>query len=139
MKTNMYTFHRTVNYYECDRMGITHHSNYVRYMEEARVAWLDSIGLGFERMEAEGFQSPVLAINCQYKRSSTFADTLDITIGVKEVTPVKFTVEYTMKCKDKLCCIGTSTHCFIAGGRPVSLEQRLPELYEELNRMVKGS
>ena len=67
------------------------------------------------------------------------ADTLDITIGVKEVTPVKFTVEYTMKCKDKLCCIGTSTHCFIAGGRPVSLEQRLPELYAELNRMVKGS
>ena len=80
----------------------------------------------------------VLAINCQYKRSSTFADTLDITIGVKEVTPVKFTVEYTMKCKDKLCCIGTSTHCFIAGGRPVSLEQRLPELYAELTSMVKG-
>ena len=27
----------TVKYYETDRMGFTHHSNYVRWMEEARV------------------------------------------------------------------------------------------------------
>lgn len=24
-----------VKYYECDKMGITHHSNYIRFMEEA--------------------------------------------------------------------------------------------------------
>ena len=27
----------TVQYYETDKMGITHHSNYIRWMEEARV------------------------------------------------------------------------------------------------------
>ena len=26
-----------VQYYETDRMGVTHHSNYIRWMEEARV------------------------------------------------------------------------------------------------------
>ena len=26
-----------VHYYETDKMGVTHHSNYVRWMEEARV------------------------------------------------------------------------------------------------------
>ena len=26
-----------VHYYETDRMGVTHHSNYIRMMEEARV------------------------------------------------------------------------------------------------------
>ena len=25
-------------YYETDKMGITHHSNYIRWMEEARIA-----------------------------------------------------------------------------------------------------
>lgn len=30
-----------VKYYECDRMGITHHSNYVRIMEEARIDFLE--------------------------------------------------------------------------------------------------
>lgn len=32
-----------VQYYETDRMGITHHSNYIRWMEEARVEFLDSL------------------------------------------------------------------------------------------------
>lgn len=33
-----------VNYYETDKMGITHHSNYIRWMEEARIFWLDGLG-----------------------------------------------------------------------------------------------
>ena len=35
---------RRVNYYETDKMGITHHSNYVRWMEEARIDFLEKIG-----------------------------------------------------------------------------------------------
>ena len=30
-----------VNYYETDKMGITHHANYLHWMEEARVDFLD--------------------------------------------------------------------------------------------------
>lgn len=33
-----------VNYCETDKMGITHHSNYIRFMEEARMNYLDEIG-----------------------------------------------------------------------------------------------
>ena len=33
-----------VKYYETDKMGVTHHSNYVRWMEEARVDFMDKIG-----------------------------------------------------------------------------------------------
>ena len=40
----MRTYQHEVKYYECDRMGITHHSNYVRFMEEARVDWMDQVG-----------------------------------------------------------------------------------------------
>ena len=35
---------RPVFYYETDRMGIVHHSNYIRWMEEARMDWMDKIG-----------------------------------------------------------------------------------------------
>ena len=38
----MRTYQHEVKYYECDRMGITHHSNYVRFMEEARVDWIST-------------------------------------------------------------------------------------------------
>ena len=35
----------TVQYYETDKMGITLHSNYIRWMEEARIDFLSQIGL----------------------------------------------------------------------------------------------
>ena len=43
-----------VNYYETDKMGITHHSNYVRWMEEARIDFLDQLGWSFIKLEEEG-------------------------------------------------------------------------------------
>ena len=58
----MEIYRRKVNYYECDRMGITHHSNYIRYMEEARIELLEKLGYGFDRMEAEGISSPVVSV-----------------------------------------------------------------------------
>ena len=33
-------------------MGITHHSNYIRWMEEARVDFLSQIGWEFAKLEA---------------------------------------------------------------------------------------
>ena len=47
------TYRHEVKYYETDKMGITHHSNYIRFMEEARIDWLDQLGYGFDRMEAD--------------------------------------------------------------------------------------
>ena len=42
-----------VHYYETDKMGITHHSNYIRFMEEARVDFLSQIGFPFDKIEEE--------------------------------------------------------------------------------------
>ena len=40
----MNAYRHTVQYYETDRMGIVHHSNYIRWMEEARVDDLAQLG-----------------------------------------------------------------------------------------------
>ncbi len=42
-----YKYVHRVKYYETDKMGITHHSNYVRWMEEARVSAMDEMGYSF--------------------------------------------------------------------------------------------
>ena len=36
-------YEHTINYYETDRMGIVHHSNYIRFFEEARIDYLKKI------------------------------------------------------------------------------------------------
>ena len=125
-------YRHEVKYYECDRMGITHHSNYIRFMEEARVDWMDQLGYGFDRMEAEGVVSPVVAIECRYRHTSTFKDIIDIEVGVAEITALKISFKYTMRVGSNTVCTATSTHCFLEQGRPVSLEKRFPELYKRI-------
>lgn len=126
-------YSREVHYYECDRMGVTHHSNYIRFMEEARIAWMDALGYGFERMEAEGIVSPVIAVSCDYKRTTTFKDVLDIEVAVVSESPLKISFSYTMTVKGQVVCTATSTHCFLENGRPVRLAERFPALYQKMH------
>mgnify|MGYP003442079114 CR=1 FL=1 len=80
-----------VNYYETDKMGITHHSNYVRFMEEARVDFLDQLGWSFDKLEAKGVVSPVLSMDCTFKKSTKFADVIECMVKVSLFLPKRFT------------------------------------------------
>ena len=130
-------YRHEVKYYECDRMGVTHHSNYVRFMEEARIWWLDCLGYGYERMEAEGIVSPVVALSCNYKHTTTFKDVIEIEVKVAEMTELKLGFSYIMKVDGKVVCTATSTHCFLDNGRPVRLAERFTTLYEAINSTLE--
>ena len=136
----MSPYRHEIKYYECDRMGITHHSNYIRIMEEARVYWMDQLGFGFDRMEAEGVVSPVVSVECVYKKPTTFKDIVEVDLSIAETTPLKITFAYTMYRIDPttglrgdLVCTCRSTHCFLENGRPVSLPTRFPQLADALD------
>ena len=118
-----------VKYYECDRMGITHHSNYIRFMEEARVDLLDQLGYGFEKMEADGVVTPVMHVDCTYRKSTTFQDEISIEVKLSKVTALKFSFAYVGRVGDEVVFTGESTHCLMVQGRPVVLRQRYPELF----------
>ena len=128
----MKTYRHEVKYYECDRMGITHHSNYIRIMEEARVDWMDQVGYGFERMEAEGVVSPVVDVECHYLRTTTFKDVIEVKVSVASMSMLKIKFQYIMTCNGKEVCKALSTHCFMENGKPVALANRFPQLYEAL-------
>lgn len=109
-----FTFERKINYYETDRMGVVHHSNYIRYMEEARCAWMDNMGLPFSTLEENGITIPVLGVNCEYKYHVTFEDTIIIKLFMKEYTGVRMTVSYeiTDKKTGHIVLLGETKHCF---------------------------
>jgi len=111
----MKPYYHTVQYYETDKMGITHHSNYIRWLEEARVDFLSQIGCGYDIMEKEGISSPVLEISCKYHRSSTFADVIEITTKITEFKGVRMTVSYELRNANDntLICTAESKHCFL--------------------------
>ena len=127
----MRSCYHKVQYYETDRMGITHHSNYIRWMEEARVDLLEQVGWGYDRMEANGIQSPVTALSCQYCSPSTFGDVIEITAAVAGFHGVSLDMSYVMKQADgRVVCKASSSHCFLnREGHFLRIKREFPELY----------
>ena len=121
-----------VRYYESDAMGITHHSNYIRFMEEARIDALDRAGYGFEKMEADGVSSPVVSLRVNYRRPTKFQDEISIELKALDLDSVKVRFAYKMYVGDTLVCTAESTHAFYKNGRPLPLSQLYPELCEKL-------
>lgn len=48
------TYTHQAQYYETDQMGIIHHSNYIRWMEEARIAYMDEMGFPIRQWKRPG-------------------------------------------------------------------------------------
>ena len=127
-------YNHTVQYYETDKMGITHHSNYIRWMEEARVDFLKQIGWDYDKLEEIGVISPVTEVSCKYKNTTTFADEIRIVISVEECKGVRLNLLYEMEKADGTCvCVAHSEHCFVdPDGRPINLKKKYPEFYEAI-------
>lgn len=126
-----------VQYYETDKMGVTHHSNYIRWMEEARVAWLDEIGLNYAKLERMGISSPVTGVEGNYKSTTTFDDVVQISISVREYSGVKLIVGYEMTCGGKQVFSGTSSHCFLnSDGKILRMQRAFPEIDAVLRALL---
>lgn len=118
-------------------MGITHHSNYIRFMEEARMNFLSEIGYPMTRLEEEGITSPVVSVNCEYKHPTTYSDEIEIEVTITKYTGVKLLLSYVMRNADSgdTVAVASSAHCFIDdSGRPIAVKKYLPEFDEVLRK-----
>ena len=76
-------YRRIVQYYETDKMGITHHSNYIRWMEEARTDFFKNVGWDYNELEKTGVICPVVSVTCDYKKTTTYEDKISIDVKIK--------------------------------------------------------
>lgn len=113
-------------FYETDQMGIIHHSNYIRWFEEARIDLLDQIGFSYRSMEEAGISIPVLAVSCTFKSMVRFWDTVYIVPRVETFSGTRLTISYRVIDAESnvLRATGESQHCFLdSRGTPVSLRK----------------
>ena len=135
------TYERKINYYETDRMGVVHHSNYIRFLEEARCEWLNELGMPFELFEEKGITIPVLGVNIAYKYHVTFGDTILIHTFMKEYTGVRMTVGYEVKDKKtgNIVLTGETKHCFTNRElKPINLKKHAPEFSKKYESIVES-
>lgn len=126
-------------YYETDQMRIVHHSNYIRWMEEARMDAMSQFGISYRDIEENGVISPVVSVSCRYKSMVHFDDTVKIQVKVTKYNGVRLDLEYEMTDNKtgELRTTGTSTHCFLdKEGRVISLKHEYPEIDAKFRKML---
>lgn len=134
----MKTYEHKVQYYETDKMGIVHHSNYIRWMEEARIDFLGQIGWAFDKIEESGIVSPVVKVDCKYLKTTTFADLIEISVKVEEFKGLKLKLKYEMKRDGELVCKGSSEHCFMdTEGKIINVKRGCPDFYKALTENIE--
>ena len=119
-------------------MAIVHHSNFIRWLEEARLDWLEQLGISFADLEKRGVVSPVMAVECRYKRPVFYGDTVKIETKLANYNGKTFDFIYTLynAKNEKAVAEGRSTHCFTnLEGRAAVVQELYPELHELLSKM----
>ena len=125
-----------VQYYETDMMGVVHHSNNVRWMEEARIDFMEQLGFPYAKMEAAGVFSPVTKVACEYKHPSRFGDAISIEVCVESFRAASLAIRYEMKTASGE---GLSEHVFLnREGHIVRLRKEMPAFCEALQQIVDG-
>ena len=135
----MFSYIRKAQYHETDQMGIIHHSNYIKWMEEARIEFLKSNGINYKEIEKEGIVSPVVEVNVKYLRPVEFDDAIEIKITLAKYSGVviEFNYEFYNRMKDETAATAISKHCFLQNGRPASLKKYLPQSDDAMRKLLE--
>lgn len=126
-------YQHKAQYYETDQMGCVHHSNYIRWFEEARTDLLEQVGFSYGRMEELGILSPVLEVHAEYKSMVRYQELVNITTKVTYFNGLKFTISYVIEdaLTKEIKTIGESKHCFLNKDlKPMRLQKENKEVYD---------
>ena len=126
----IYTYYRRAQYHETDQMGIIHHSNYVKWMEEARIGYMDQMGFTYKKVEEMGVISPVVEISVTYKKQVFFDDDIQIRVSIRKYNGIslEFNYEFFNASRNEICTVAYSRHCFLKDGKLISVKKELPDL-----------
>jgi acyl-CoA thioester hydrolase len=127
-----------VRYVETDKMGIVHHSNYYIWFEAARDEFILKAGFTYKYMEEEGIMMPLVETSCRYHQGAKYLDDVIIETSLKELTPIKVTLDYrVLRASDKtLLATGNTTQAFVGDNFQIlNIKKKRPELWEKLLKL----
>ena len=120
-----------VRFAETDAMGIVHHSRYLPYFEEARVAFLRHVGHPYDEVRAEGVEMAVLEAFVRYRKPLEFDDVFDVHVTIAALGRVTFQMAYLLTVGEVVHATGVTVHgCITPDGRAT----RMPKWLSRVRR-----
>ena len=118
-----------VRFSEVDSMGVVWHGNYLKYFEDGREAFGRKHDLGYLDFFNNKVFTPLVSINCNYKKSLFYGDTAIIRTSYIDCDAAKLLFEYKIFKKDtnELIVTANSTQVFLNNNRELLLT--FPEFF----------
>lgn len=112
-------------------MGIVHHSRYLPYLEETRVAYLRHLGHPYSQMRAEGIDYAVLECFVQYRQPLRFDEEIDVHLRLASANRTSFQMAYLITVDATVRATAVTVHgCVTAAGRPTRLPAWLTDVVD---------
>ncbi len=104
-----------VRFNEADPLGIVWHGHYIRYFEDGREAFGNRYGLGYLEVYEKGYSIPVVNVDCAYKRSLRYGDSVLVETLFTPCEAAKLLFSYRLfnKKTGELVATGSSTQVFL--------------------------
>ncbi|MCH5296671.1 MAG: acyl-CoA thioesterase [Ruminococcus sp.] len=136
----MTTYSRQAQYYETDQMMVVHHSNYIRYFEEARNNFMKQIGCDIRTIESNGIVIPNVDAYAKYIKPIRFFDEFTVETKLVRFNGVSFEFEYKLTLQNgTIAATGHTAHCFATENNlsPVSIKRKFPDFYEKMKNQIE--
>lgn len=128
----MFIHRHKVQFYETDLMGIVHHSNYLRFFEEARVSWAHAKGLLDYQKPGSASHFAVYETQVKHVKPTFFGDDLKIDVQVR-TEGNRLVFQYRLRGRgDDVCALGKTVHV------PLGLDLKILRLPAEMKAVVEN-
>lgn len=105
----MKVYKHRVQYYETDEMGIVHHSNYLRFCEEARVEWAHGLGLLDYQKKGSAAMFAVYETRVRHLKPALFGDMIEIEVQSRP-QGVRIFLQYRLRARGEILAVAETVH-----------------------------
>lgn len=106
-------YRHRVPFYETDGMGIVHHGNYVRYLELARVVWLDEHDVPYRKVIEQGLHYATTKLEIAYHRAARFDDLIEIFTWIEWARGASLRMAYVLRCDGVTLASAATEHAAV--------------------------
>ncbi len=131
-KTLKHTTTFDVKFSEADPLGIVWHGHYIRYFEDGREAFGKEYGVSYLSFYDKGYVIPVVNVQCDYKKSLRYGDTVKIETEYIPTEAAKMLFKYRLfnLQSGELVASGSSIQVFLDKDGAI-LQLATPTFFEE--------
>ena len=101
------TYSNVIYFHDTDQASVVHHANYLNYMEEGRIEFLNTLGCPYHDLQKEHIGLAPIEVNIRYLSPLRLGDTFTVKTTLTTLKKASLVFEQDIYCQETLCTTAT--------------------------------